>query len=199
MKALWFNVQLTDVMDGNWSVIYRACKFSCTKKKKKTKTHFFKHSFLVFLFNSATVNWSKRQHTSSGRVEELLLQWFMESIIKHKSVYGRYMHRLHFVCNPSITPKPSLFNFMFQLADDSNFILYLQPLCPASLCLILSPPYFTAFFPCFFSPLYFLVDWLLLSLRITRELRKSYETEESATVVMVPFKQQVLDHFCSCP
>lgn len=163
MKALWFNVQLTDVMVGNWSVIYRPCKFSCTKNKKRRRKDILirKELFLLTIFysffplNSAPVNWSKRQHATSGRVEELLLQWFMESIIKHKSVYGWYMHRLHFVYNPSITPKPSLFNFMFQLADDSNFILYLQPLCPASLCLILSP-HILLLFSMFFPPSTFL-------------------------------------------
>lgn len=56
--------------------------------------------------------------------ELLLLQWFSDSIIKHKPVYGRYAHRLNFVYHSSLTSKLPLFNFLFQLADDSNFILH---------------------------------------------------------------------------
>lgn len=56
--------------------------------------------------------------------ELLLLQCFSDSIIRHKPVYGRYVHRLNFVYHSSLTSKLPLFNFLFQLADDSNFILH---------------------------------------------------------------------------
>lgn len=54
----------------------------------------------------------------------LLLQWFSDSIIRHKPVYGRYVRRLNFVYHSSLTSKLPLFNVLFQLADDSNFILH---------------------------------------------------------------------------
>lgn len=78
----------------------------------------------------------------------------LDSIIRHKPVYCWYMHRLNFVYNPSLTSKLPLFNFMFQLADESNFILYLQPLWP-----VLSQNIFLLI-SLFFSPFPFLTTLL---------------------------------------
>lgn len=75
------------------------------------------------------------------------------------------MHSLHFVCNPSIKSKLPLFNFMFQLADDSNFILYLQPLCLASLIL---SPVLSCFFPRF-PPLPFFPLAARLATAVTKD------------------------------
>lgn len=101
-----------------------------------------------------------------------------------------------FVCNPSITSKLPLFNFMFQLSDDSNFIPYLKPLCLATLC------------HCFFFPFSFFSLTASLATAVTKDnqrvRRKLWDGEEcycetDSGQVMVPFKLQLLDHFSGCP
>lgn len=100
-----------------------------------------------------------------------------------------------FTIHPELVNFP-LFNFMFQLVDDSNFILFLLPLRLAFFWLLLPRHIFLLLSsgpPPHLSP----QDWLLLSLRITRELRESYEMEESATVKQTRGWLRFLDHLRS--
>lgn len=134
----------------------------------------------------------------------LLLQWFLDSIIRHKPVYGRYMHRLNFVYNPSLTSKLPLFNFMFQLADDSNFILYLQPLWPVPFSFY--PKNIFLLLSLVFSPFPFLTTRLAPAVckdnqGVKRKLWNGGECycDTDSGLVMVVVLQQVLYHFSSCP
>ena len=206
-RFLWTQPHLVFLpLEGRWPV--NVNKEGLRLLDRNTHTHTHTHNVHNVL-NQYARTWShtrltgegeneekQKQQTISGRAEELLLQWFMESITKHEPVYSKYTHRLHFVCNPSITSKLPLFNFMFQLSDDSNFIPYLKPLCLATLC------------HCFFPPLSFFSLTASLATAVTKDnqrvKRKLWDGEECycethSGQVMVPFKLQLLDLFSGCP